>query len=117
MNGKKLCIAGVGDRGVLSAIISWVAGDRDEDLFLHVGGLVNEEHIDWIDHTRLQIGDEIRVQICDVESGDDPWRKRRRDAPETLDGKSSTSAGSRRNLAGVFRLIQTILMIHQHDNC
>jgi hypothetical protein len=87
MNGKKLCVAGVGDRGLLSAIVCRGAGDRDEDLFLHVGGLVNEEHLDWIDHACLQIGDEIRVQICEVESGDDPSRKRRRDAPETLDGK------------------------------
>jgi DNA-directed RNA polymerase subunit E'/Rpb7 len=52
-----------------------------------VGGLANEEHIDWIDHKSLQAGDEIRVQICDAELVDDPVRKRRTDAAETLDGK------------------------------
>jgi hypothetical protein len=48
LNRKNLCLAGVGERGVLSAIISWVAGDRGEDLFIQVGGLANEEHIDWV---------------------------------------------------------------------
>lgn len=87
LNGNKLCVAGVGKRGVLSTIVSWAASDRGEDLFVQVGGLANEEHIDWIDQTRLQVGDEIRVEICNAESVDDPIRKRRTDASETLDGK------------------------------
>jgi hypothetical protein len=87
LNGKKLCLAGIGKRGVLSAILSWAASNRGEDLFLHVGGLANEEHIDWIDHKRLQVGDEIRVEVCDTDSVDDPTGKRRIDAAETLDGK------------------------------
>ena len=87
LNGKKLCLAGIGKRGVLSAIISWVASERGEDLFLQVGGLANEEHIDWIDQKRLQVGDEIRVEICDAESVDDSTGKRRIDAAETLDRK------------------------------
>jgi len=87
LNGKKLCLAGIGKRGVLSAILNWVASDRGEDVFLHVGGLANEEHTDWIDHKCLQVGDEIRVEICDADSVDDPIQKRRRDSPETLDGK------------------------------
>jgi hypothetical protein len=87
LNGKKLCLAGIGKRGVLSAIISWVASERGEDLFLQVGGLANEEHIDWIDQKRLQVGDEIRVEICDAESVDDSTGKRRMNAAETLDRK------------------------------
>jgi hypothetical protein len=88
LNGKKLCLAGIGKHGVLSAILTWAASDRGEDLFLHVGGLANEEHIDWIEQKRLlQVGDEIRVEICDAESVDAPIRKRRIDAAETLDGK------------------------------
>jgi hypothetical protein len=87
LNGKELCLAGIGNRGVLSTIPSWAASDRGEDLFLHVGGLANEEHINWIDQKHLQVGDEIRVEICDAGSVDDPIRKRRTDAAETLDGK------------------------------
>lgn len=87
LNGKKLCLAGVGERGVLSEIISWVAGDRGTDLFLEVGGLANEEHIDWIKQKRLQVGDEIRVKIIDAGSVDKPVKKRRIHPAETLKAK------------------------------
>lgn len=87
LNDRKLCLAGVGERGVLSAIVSWAAGDQGTDLFLNVAGLATEELIDWIVHQQVQVGDEIRIQICDANSVDDPIRKRRRNAAETLDGK------------------------------
>lgn len=86
LNGKKLCLAGVGERGVLSAIISWVGEDRGEDLFIHVGGLANEEHIDWVKQKGLQVGDEIRVKIVESGSADECVR-RRRNHPETLKAK------------------------------
>lgn len=81
---KKLCVAGIGKRGVLTATLSWAASDRGKDLFLQVGGLANEEHSDWIYQKPLQ----IRVEICDAESVDDPIRKRRVDEAETLDWKN-----------------------------
>jgi len=87
LNGKKLCLAGVGERGVLSAIVSWVAGDRRADLFLEVGGLANEEHVDWVKQKRLQVGDEIRVKIVEGGSADKPVRTRRTDPAETLKAK------------------------------
>jgi hypothetical protein len=87
MNTKKLCLAGVGESGVLSAIISWVAGGRGEDLFLHVGGLANEEHFDWIRQKPLKVGDEIRVKIVETGSSDKPARKRRTHPTETLKAK------------------------------
>src|SRR5262249_3705547 len=77
LNVKKLCLAGIGERGVLSAIASWVAGDRGQDLFLHVGGLANEHHLDWVKRKRLQVGDDIRVKIVEAGSADKPVRKRR----------------------------------------
>jgi hypothetical protein len=52
-----------------------------------LGGLANKEHIDWIEQKRLQVGDEIRVEICDAESVDDSTGKRRIDAAEMLDQK------------------------------
>lgn len=57
LNGKKLCLAGVGEPGVLSAIVNWVAGDREADMFIEVGGLANEEHVGWVNQKRLQVGD------------------------------------------------------------
>ena len=87
LNGKKLCLAGVGERGVLSANISWVGGDRGEDLHINVGGLANEEHIDWVNQKRLQVGDEIRVKIVESGSADEPARRRRNHPAETLKAK------------------------------
>src|SRR5215470_14600368 len=87
LNGKKLCLAGVGERGVLSAIVNWVAGDSGTDLFMHVGGLANEEHIDWVKQKHLHVGDEIRVKVIDAGSVDKPDRKRRIHPAETLKAK------------------------------
>jgi len=87
LNGKKLCLAGVGERGVLSVIISRVAGVRGEDLSIDVGGLANEEHMDWVRQKPLQVGDEIRVQIVEAGSPDEPTRRRRNDPAETLKAK------------------------------
>lgn len=87
LNGKKLCLAGVGERGVLSAIVNWVAGDRGADMFMEVGGLANEEHVDWVNQKRLQVGDEISVQIVDAASADMPVRRRRTHPAETLEAK------------------------------
>lgn len=115
-NGKKLCVAGIGKHGVLSAHVTWAASDRGEDLFLQVGGLANEERSDWIYQKPLQVGDEIRVEICDAESVDDPIRKRRIDAPETLDRKKQYVRQAAKELGWT---IQTNpdSPDDQHDNC
>jgi hypothetical protein len=89
LNGKKLCLAGVGERGVLSAITSWEAGERGENLFIGVGGLADEEHTDWVRRKRLQVGDEVRVQIIETGSPDKPTRRRRNDPAETLKAKQN----------------------------
>lgn len=39
LNGKRLCLAGVGERGVLTAIIEHIAGLNGSNLNLNVGGL------------------------------------------------------------------------------
>jgi hypothetical protein len=88
LNGKKLCLAGVGERGVLlSAIANWVAGDRRADLFMEVGGLANEEHVAWIKQKQLRVGDEIRVKIVEAGSVDKPVEKHRNHPAETLRAK------------------------------
>jgi hypothetical protein len=87
LNGKKLCLAGVGDRGVLTAIVDWVAHDRGERLSLQVGGLANEEHLQWMGPKRLRVGDEIRVKIVETASVDKPATKQPIDPAETLRAK------------------------------
>jgi hypothetical protein len=83
-NDERLCVAGVGDFGVLTACVTWsgrnpdriarLAADSVSDkpvaLTLHVGGLRSGErdtglHMRWVE-TNLQVGDEIRIQVTDV---------------------------------------------------
>src|SRR5262249_30241625 len=44
VNGKRLCTAGVGPNGVLTAIVNWVGGgprrDAEGDFGFHVGGRI-----------------------------------------------------------------------------
>jgi hypothetical protein len=75
LNDQKLCRAGVGDRGVLSAIVTWAAatmatGTRNESLFLNIGGLINPEgeHVSWINQKPLAAGDKIQVNIIEADS-------------------------------------------------
>ena len=57
-------------------------------MFIHVGGLANEEHIDLFKQKRLQVGDEIRVEVVEARSVDKPLRKRRIHPAETLKAKN-----------------------------
>jgi hypothetical protein len=82
LNGKKLCVAGIGDEGVLSATVNWVAGVRgkrkgDGDLFLHVGGLAipADVHVAWVAQRPLQVGDEIRLKVVETPVVDEPIAK------------------------------------------
>jgi hypothetical protein len=80
LHGEKVCLAGIGDDGVLSAIVNPVGGGRrPADLFLHVGGLVTptQEHVEWVRQKPLGIGDEIRVKIVDEASVDAPIERYR----------------------------------------
>jgi hypothetical protein len=49
LNGKKLCLAGISDDGVLTAVVNWVPRKGKGDPFLQVGGLVgpSDEHVSW----------------------------------------------------------------------
>lgn len=96
LNGKKLTTAGVGDLGVLSAVVSWVRrkGDHtlakkqdrmEEELSLHVGGLISptEEHVRWLDRG-LKVGDEVRIAIAEDAKVDRPSHRKRRDRAKEL---------------------------------
>jgi hypothetical protein len=87
LNGKKLCLAGVENRGIVSAIVDCVAQAGGERLSLHVGGLANEEHLKWTRIKRLRVGDEIRVKIVEAASADCPTERKPIDPTETLKAK------------------------------
>ena len=96
VNGKRLCTAGVGDHGVLTAILSWVRrkGEHtrdkrphssEEELTLEVGGLITprQEHVRWQRHP-VRVGDEIHLKIVQVSTVDKPRFKVRSDATRDL---------------------------------
>ena len=96
LNGKKVCTAGVGDLGVLGAHVSWVRrkGERtlskkpdsvEEELLLHVGGLITpaNEHVCWLDR-KLDVGDEVRIRIVEDAAVDQPRSRERLDRAEQL---------------------------------
>ena len=86
LNGKKLCRAGIGDDGVLTTIVNWVARKGTGDLFLEVGGLVStvDEHVEWVNQKPLQVGDTVQVTVIDTNSVDEPTSKQRPSDAELL---------------------------------
>ena len=94
VNRTKLCIAGVGNDGVLVVTLNCVTGpDRGtgrerDDLWLDIGGLISttDEHVRWRS-ARLKVGDEIRVRIIEADSVDRPRKRERRDPAKELRAK------------------------------
>ena len=83
LNGKTLCLAGIGNDGVLSAIATWVTGRRGAALDLNVGGLItpDQEHVRWV-YRKLRVGDEITLKIVERDSVDKPKERHRVDPAE-----------------------------------
>ena len=88
-NDVRLCVAGASDLGVLNAIVNAVGvlgadsvsfredDDDEPDLFLSVGGLtsrkeVPNEHLRWLEHTALSVGDCIKITLFDSDDVDPP---------------------------------------------
>ena len=87
LNNERLCTAGVGEDGVLTAILSWVKRkDEDEQCDFEVAGLVSapQEHLSWIQR-HLKTGDRIRIDIVETEMGDSPGVRNRRDPVDDLE--------------------------------
>lgn len=86
LNRKKLVVAGSDDLCVLNAIVNAVGelgkltvpiGERGKpDLWLSVSGLTSrpdgaeDEHLRWIGHRRLRVGDKITVQLVKTDRPD-----------------------------------------------
>ena len=93
LNGKKVCIAGADDLGVLSATLSacgklglkTVAARPEEacDLFYSVGGLTSrldpkkDVHLNWKSIAPLKVGDTIQVRIIETDRVDRAKSRRR----------------------------------------
>jgi hypothetical protein len=96
-NGRGLCTAGVGERGVLTAMASWgkrasrhrgtgdvIVGKFEEELSFEVGGLTQDRdgasvHVKWA-RRKLRPGDEIRIKVVRAARPDEPQSSRREDS-------------------------------------
>ena len=104
VNGKRLCTAGLGPRGVLTAMVSWVGlrpGHDPEGAFtFHVGGLDSrtDEHLEYATPL-LRVGDKVSVEIVETEVFD---REDKRYVPDfsRRPGESPAKATVRRQRKG-----------------
>ena len=97
-NDERLCVAGVGDFGVLIACVNWVAHSPEKleqrkaagiseppptELNVQVSGLQSDEatplHKEWID-AALRVGDHIKIHVIDAPQVD-PAAREHRDKP------------------------------------
>ena len=79
VNGKRMCVAGVGEYGVLSTIVDYVGNRQDSTLHVSVGGLYSatKEHAIW-KRVALKIGDRVAVTVIETDSPDKPRTRYRR---------------------------------------
>lgn len=78
VNDRSLCVAGVGDEGILHANVTHMARLEENSVrtLLHVGGLANREHLRWLDGFHaLEIGDEVRIRVLESSSADPAVRR------------------------------------------
>jgi len=80
LNGKKLCVVGIGKDGVLSTTIIRVPFRRRRETRLYVGGLIlpENEHVRWKE-ALLRVGDEVRRKVVEAETVDRPHVRYARD--------------------------------------
>ena len=103
INDVPICVAGASDLCVLNAIVNAVgplgpdtssphsSSDDTPDLFLHVGGLTSRvnstsEHLRWVEHAPLAIGDSIQITLCEVDEVGIPIQK----LPQVTEGEQVT---------------------------
>jgi hypothetical protein len=90
INGRRICRAGVGADGVLTAIVTWAkltgpaAAEATrlrqplDETRLHVGGLRNDTHFGWSDRN-LRLGDRVTIEVARSKASDPPARRKRTD--------------------------------------
>ena len=75
INGERLCLAGVSNAGIFTAIIEYLGGD-EEHLHFGVGGLLipEQEHVTWQDRS-LSVGDDVRIRTLESDKVDAPTER------------------------------------------
>jgi len=88
INGVTKTMAGIGDMGVLSAIVNWVVRDpgswkadpeefTESELDFRMGGLDTrtDEFVEWA-REDLKVGDEVLIRVVEDQSPDHPKLRR-----------------------------------------
>jgi hypothetical protein len=95
LNGKRVCLAGIGDDGVLGASVTAILPPEEvpTPIWFNVGGLANDEHVTWVEsssHPRkaLEVGDLVQIRIIESETADEPIRRWADKTVETQDGEA-----------------------------
>jgi hypothetical protein len=80
LNGKRVCVAGIGDDAVLNVIANHLTPSGDTHF--NVGGLdcVRNEHVQWAFMNKLTTGDELSIRVVESDKIDPP-RARKACAP------------------------------------
>ena len=84
LNGTKLCIAGVGEDGVITAIVSCVLRNGKHELTLDTGGISNatQQHLRWHE-LPIEVGDKIQVTVIESSKVDEPETRKPMQVTET----------------------------------
>lgn len=98
LNGRKICTAGVGEVGVLTACLAWRGSEPYEKgsspvaeyLRLDVGGLSGNtgEHVRWKDR-KLKRKDVVSIKIIEAGKVDKPREQQRHDPVKDLRRKKN----------------------------
>lgn len=119
INSEVACVAGLDDYGVITAILSWVRRRSDaewkfdhEALEFSVGGLVSDtedgmEHLDWLNRG-LIVGDVVSLRILEVETADEPAKRRREDPKHEEKKERAYYARLKRKYEGRRRLRKSL---------
>jgi hypothetical protein len=81
VNGRRLTVAGIGERGSLSALVYWNPESPAGD-YLHVSALniITREHLDW-GEVELSTGDEVTIKVIEATSVDPPCEVKKYQGP------------------------------------
>jgi hypothetical protein len=84
LNGEKVCIAGIANPGVLTAILTWASANRERpDLDLAVAGHEEAQDLRWL-HRKVQTGDVIEIRVVEQPVCDEPEHRQAED-PQLLE--------------------------------
>ncbi len=81
INGERACLAGVGEFGIVSTIVTWVRrigdppgpdGTPVAEPYIYVGGRTLDASVKWIPKQVFAVGDSILIRIVDVPEVDPP---------------------------------------------